>query len=116
MGCSTNTTVGPKIYAGTATTSCKWKFTCENYFILDPGGNTMTVTCYGTKVGKPWSQITTTVTTCCDENSPCAGGNNCSTSTSTVTTYGIDWDTCDIGGRNCCPDGTIVTAPFYQPT
>lgn len=109
MGCSTTTNVGPKQYAGTATSPCTWQFNCEHTWL----GTEVTVTCFGTRTGRPWSQ-TTTYTTTCSHSDGCAGWTTTSTSTSTV--YGIDWGGCDIGGTNCCPSNTLPIPPFNDPS
>lgn len=112
MSCSTTESVGPKQYGGTATTTCTWSFTCESPF----AGGQVTVTCNGTRTGRLWSQTTTYTTTCVDDE-PCAG-HTTTTTTTTSTAHGIDWGGCDLGGngRSCCPDNTLPTWPYYDPS
>jgi len=108
MGCwiSSGPTPGPKQYAGSATMPCEWTFNCTSNLI--PGSVTP-VKCPGVFHGKPYTQKVQMTCTCIIYTSCGAYTDDFDCS---YDINGIEWEGgCDIGGTNCCPDGSHPTSP-----
>lgn len=105
-----STSRGEKVNGTPRTEDCIRKFTCDGNY-----GGTVTVECQGTKTITPWTQQVTDTYSCTVEDE-----NGCTFTFSypnTWTDSGDDSDTavCALpgGGRSCCPDNSVPTAPFY---